>query len=110
MDDALLIKAYVRDHDQAAFATLVRRQTDLVYSAAIRRLNGDCHAAQEVTQRVFVALACKASGLAEHPALPAWLHHSTRNAAIDLHREQTRRRARENVRVRSTTRMSIARS
>ncbi len=95
MDDARLLQAYSRDRDQAAFATLVHRHADLVHSAALRRMNGDPHAAQEVTQRVFIALARKASALLSHPALPAWLHRCTRNAAIDLHREQTRRRARE---------------
>jgi RNA polymerase sigma factor (sigma-70 family) len=95
MDDAALLHAYAREHDQTAFAALVRRHVDLVHSAALRRTGGDERKAQDVTQQVFIDLARKAGSLARHPALPAWLHQSTRFAAANLQREEQRRRVRE---------------
>jgi RNA polymerase sigma factor (sigma-70 family) len=66
-----------------------------VHSAALRRTGGDERKAQDVTQQVFIDLARKAGSLVRHPALPAWLHQSTRFAAANLQREEQRRRARE---------------
>jgi DNA-directed RNA polymerase specialized sigma24 family protein len=107
MDDTRLLQAYVRDHDQAAFTALVHRHADLVYSAALRRMNGDPHSAQEVTQGVFIRLARQASALTTHPALPAWLHLCTRHAAIDLQRAHARRRRHETVLKRGPEKGSI---
>jgi RNA polymerase sigma factor (sigma-70 family) len=95
MEDAALLHAYARDGDQTAFAELVRRHVDLVHTAALRRVGGDSHQARDVTQHVFIDLAKKADALTRHPALPAWLHRSTRFAAANLRREAHRRHARE---------------
>jgi RNA polymerase sigma factor (sigma-70 family) len=89
--DAQLLERYARQHDEAAFAELVRTHVDLVYSAAARRMQGDPHAAAEVTQEVFLALAVNAGRLTHHPALGAWLHTCTRNAAANLLRHERRR-------------------
>ena len=58
--DADLLRAYAECGSEAAFAELVRRRVDLVYSAALRMVR-DSHLAQDVTQRVFVALAQNAA-------------------------------------------------
>src|SRR5688572_21744454 len=89
--DAELLLAYAHERSEAAFAELVRTHVDLVYSAALRRVGGDSHAAAEVTQEVFVAMARHAARLASHPVLNAWLHASTRNAAANLQRRDRRR-------------------
>jgi RNA polymerase sigma factor (sigma-70 family) len=91
MDDAELLARYVQSRSEPAFAELVRRHVDLVFSAALRQVGGDPHRAEEVTQMVFISLARKASSLVRHPALLAWLHQSTRFAASNLRRDEGRR-------------------
>jgi len=90
-DDAELLRQYADNRSDEAFAELVQRHVDLVYSAALRRCLGNHHRAQEVTQMVFVDLARKAAALADHPVLAAWLHRSSHLAALDLARREGRR-------------------
>jgi Sigma-70 region 2 len=59
-----LIREYARTDSEEAFAELVHRHVDLVYSTAFRVLRNPSFA-EEVTQRVFVALARNALKL--HP-------------------------------------------
>ena len=94
-DDATLLRSYVRDRSEGDFAELVRRHVNLVYSAALRQVNGDSHLAQDVTQLVFTDLARKASSLAGHHVLAGWLFTSTRFAAAKVVRGEQRRRRRE---------------
>lgn len=91
-DDSELLCRYARERSEAAFAELVARHVDLVYSSAFRQCRGDHHRAQEVTQMVFTYMARKAAALARHPVLPAWLHRSSLLASLDLHRREARRR------------------
>jgi RNA polymerase sigma factor (sigma-70 family) len=94
-NDAELLRRYADEKSEAAFADLVRRHLDLVYSAALRRLGGDAHAAADVAQQVFATLARDAGKLSRHGVLTAWLYTATRNAAIDHIRSEQRRHARE---------------
>lgn len=94
-EDAELLRDYAANRSDRAFARLVERHIDLVYSAALRRVGGDPHRAAEVTQMVFIDLARKASALARHPVLTGWLHQSTRWAASNLRRAEQRRLAHE---------------
>jgi RNA polymerase sigma factor (sigma-70 family) len=93
-DDAELLRRYADDHDEDAFAELVRRHLGLVYHAA-RRQTGDAHRADDVTQAVFTDLARKARSLSGRPSLAGWLHTSTRYAAIHAQRTERRRQIRE---------------
>ena len=95
IDDTALLKHYARDGSEESFAELVRRHLPLVYSAALRRTDGDAHRAKDVAQIVFTALARDAATLSRHPALAGWLYTATRNAAIDILRTERRRRRRE---------------
>ena len=94
LTDQQLLRDYAERKSEAAFAELGRRYVDLVYSAALRMVS-DSHAAKDVTQEVFVALAANARQLAHHPVLAGWLHQTTRNFAANSIRTSTRRSARE---------------
>ena len=65
--DCELLRRYVGTHSEEAFAELVRRHVNIVYSAALRQVNGDAHLAQDVAQTVFTDLARKAPSLARAP-------------------------------------------
>ncbi len=94
-NDTELLRRYVFERSEAAFADLVRQHIALVYSAALRQMNGDASLAQDVTQVVFTDLARKAARLVRHTSLAGWLYMSTRYAAASLRRAEQRRNARE---------------
>lgn len=95
VDDATLLCRYAATRSEEAFAELVRRHIGGVYSAALRRVGGDAHLAEDVAQKVFVALARKAAALSKHPYFASWLFVSTRNEAANVVRSERRRKARE---------------
>jgi RNA polymerase sigma factor (sigma-70 family) len=94
LTDQQLLRNYAESKSDAAFSELVRRHVDLVYSAALRMVR-DSHAAKDVTQEVFVALAKNARQLSSHPVLAGWLHQTTRNLAANAVRASARRGIRE---------------
>ena len=61
--DSDLLRRYSDEKSEEAFAELVRRHVDPVYSAALRQVNGDAHLAQDVAQMVFTELSRKAAQL-----------------------------------------------
>jgi RNA polymerase sigma factor (sigma-70 family) len=93
-DDMDLLRDYALRHSEEAFATLVRRHIDLVYSAALRHV-GNHHQAEEITQAVFVILARKAASLRAGTILPGWLFRTTRLTAANYLRAEIRRVRRE---------------
>jgi RNA polymerase sigma factor (sigma-70 family) len=93
ISDGELLGRYVRDQSDDAFAELVGRHLNLVYSAALRQVDGDAHTAEDIAQRVFTELARQARSLQEHPTLAGWLHTTTRQIA-GHHRRSGQRRAR----------------
>ena len=94
-EDVELLSRYATEHSEAAFAELTQRHLDLVYSAALRLVNGDVHSAQDVTQQVFTEVARQAKALARHPALVGWLYTTARQMALRANRTEQRRKARE---------------
>jgi RNA polymerase sigma factor (sigma-70 family) len=94
MDDTTLLERFARDGSPDAFGELVARHTNLVYSCALRRLR-DPHAAQDVTQGVFLALALKAKSLRPGTPLVGWLFTATRFACAKHQRGEQRRQERE---------------
>jgi RNA polymerase sigma factor (sigma-70 family) len=93
--DSELLGRYARTRSEDAFAELVRRHVNLVYSAALRQVNGDAHLAQDVAQAVFTDLARKAGSLARRESLAGWLYTSAHFAAAKIARTENRRRDRE---------------
>ena len=92
--DGELLRDYAERRSEAAFAELVRRHIDLVYSAALRMCRSPS-IAEDVTQSVFMALAQSPGRLVARPALSGWLHRTTQNLAANAVRAEVRRRARE---------------
>jgi RNA polymerase sigma factor (sigma-70 family) len=95
MDDEQLLRQYVETRSHEAFAALVARHTDLVWSSALRLVGGDPHAAEDVAQTVFATLAAKAPRLKPGVVLPGWLLTATRYAAADLRKAERRRKIHE---------------
>jgi RNA polymerase sigma factor (sigma-70 family) len=92
--DSDLLRQFANHRDEVAFAELVRRHADFVYSVALRvTCNGAL--AQDVTQSVFTTLAKQAGKLQHYETLLGWLHTTTRHLAINAVRGEARRRARE---------------
>jgi DNA-directed RNA polymerase specialized sigma24 family protein len=89
--DSELLSQYAENRSEAAFAELVRRHVNLVYSAACREMCGDDSLAQDVTQLVFIELARKAERLIRHPALAGWLYTSVRCVSANFRRSERRR-------------------
>ena len=69
-DDMTLLREYAGRNSEEAFATLVSRHVNLVYSVALRQVR-DPHLAEEITQAVFIILARKAKSLGRRPFCPA---------------------------------------
>ena len=96
--DFELLQAYAHDGSQEAFATLVKRHVDLVYSAALRQIRS-LPLAEEVAQSAFVELARQAATLKPDTILTAWLYTVTRRKAIDVVRHESSRQLREQIAV-----------
>lgn len=93
--DGELLRRYTETNSESAFSELVERHLALVYSAALRQVNGDAHLAQDVAQTVFADLARKAVSLANRPVLTGWLYTSAHFAAAKAVRTEQRRHTRE---------------
>src|SRR6266481_6271590 len=94
LDDMELLREYALRNSEEAFATLVSRHIDLVYSAALRQV-GNHHQAEEITQAVFVILARKARSISPGTILPGWLFRTARLSAANHLRAEIRRTRRE---------------
>ena len=94
MDDIELLRRYSADGSEAAFAAVVLRHVNLVYSVALRHV-GNPHQAEEITQAVFVILARKAHSLRKGTLLPGWLHKTAWFVADNFRKTEFRRKNRE---------------
>lgn len=99
LSDAELLARYTGANDEQAFAEVVDRYLNLVYSAALRYTDGHPQMADDVAQEVFTDLARKGPEvmrkLERGQTLVGWLYTSAHFAATSLCRTETRRHTRE---------------
>jgi RNA polymerase sigma factor (sigma-70 family) len=93
-DDMALVLEYAQANSEQAFATLVSRHVNLVYSVALRKVR-DPNLAEEVTQAVFIILARKAKSLSPKTILSGWLCRTARYVSGRALRTERRRQFRE---------------
>jgi len=93
-DDMQLLREFAASQSEEAFATLVSRYINLVYSAALRQA-ANPHDAEEIAQAVFLVLARKASALRPGVVLSGWLYQTARLTAANFIRGNFRRQTRE---------------
>jgi RNA polymerase sigma factor (sigma-70 family) len=94
IDDMTLVREYSSHGSEQAFATIVSRHINLVYSTALHRVR-DPQLAEGITQAVFIILARKAGSLSASTILPGWLYRTTAFASADAIKTQRRRERRE---------------
>ena len=94
VNDMDLMREYADCNSETAFAMLVQRHINLVYSVALR-FTRNSEDAQDVTQAVLIILAQKAGSLRHRTLLTGWLYETTRFVAIRFLRTKVRREIRE---------------
>src|SRR5689334_18466116 len=94
LDDNALLREYLDQNSEAAFAALVTRHVNKVYSVALRHTRSP-DLAGEITQAVFVILAKKSRTLGNGVVLSGWLYQTARLTAVAFIRGEIRRARRE---------------
>jgi uncharacterized protein (TIGR03435 family) len=94
LDDSVLLREYVEHGSDGAFATLVTRHINKIYSVALRHTR-NAGSAEEITQAVFVILARKSRHLGKRVILSGWLYETARLTAMTHIRSEIRRVRRE---------------
>jgi len=74
---------------------LIRRHIHFVRAVALRRVGGDEHLADDVTQAVFILLLRKAHRISSEAGMTSWLYTTTRYAAANAVKMLRRRKFHE---------------
>src|ERR1700733_9846874 len=94
--DATLLAQYAATRAGDAFAQLVTRYVDLVYSTALRRVR-DQHLAEDVTQTALFLLSRKAGEIPRATILAGWLYQTARRISADALKMKKRREHHERL-------------
>ena len=79
--DGELLDRFLAQHEDAAFAALVRRHGPMVLAVG-RRILGDAHAAEDVFQATFLVLIRRARSIWKRKPLAGWLYAVARRIAL----------------------------
>jgi len=90
-----LLAEYATSGSEEAFRDLLTRYLNLVYSTAVRLVDGDTYLAEDVTQSVFIDLARAAPSLPKGVMVGGWLHRHTCYVGSKTLRGERRRQLRE---------------
>lgn len=90
-----LLADYAKNNSQEAFRELVNLYVGMVYSSAVRLVNGDTHLANDIAQTVFADLAKLAHSISPEATIGGWLHRRTCHVALTVMRSERRREIRE---------------
>jgi RNA polymerase sigma-70 factor (ECF subfamily) len=92
--DGELLERFIEQHDESAFAALVRRHGPMVLGVCRRVLN-DWQRAEDAFQVTFLVLARKAESLTRPELLANWLHGVAYRIALKARSHAARQRAHE---------------
>src|SRR5262245_50518585 len=94
LDDAQLLRRFVTDRDEAAFATLVRRHGKLVWNICWQVLHHE-QDVEDAFQATFLVLAGQASSIRQGNTVPSWLYRVAHRTALGAQKAKVKRRTHE---------------
>jgi RNA polymerase sigma factor (sigma-70 family) len=94
LSDRELLQRFAAQHDEAAFAALLRRHGPMVLRVCQRVLHNG-HDAEDVFQATFLVLSRKAAVARWHDSVAGWLHEVAHRLAMKVKTGTARRLARE---------------
>src|SRR5262245_12110429 len=92
--DSTLLRQFLVEHDEGAFAELVRRHGAMVLAVCRRELRHE-QDAEEAFQATCLLLACRGDWIAPRQAIGAWLHGVAWRSASQVRRSAFRRNVHE---------------
>src|SRR5260370_12051724 len=92
--DGELLKSFLTQRDEAAFAALLKRHGPMVLGVW-RRVLGNLHDAEDAFQATFLVLANKAAGLRSRELVGNWLYGVAYRTALKARAMNRKRQTRE---------------
>src|SRR5262249_8224032 len=92
--DAALMREFVSQGSEDAFAAILNRHGALVFAVCLRTLRDNTDA-EDAFQATFLVLARKAGSIRKQKTLPAWLHRVALNICRTIKLAAARRQAHE---------------
>jgi RNA polymerase sigma factor (sigma-70 family) len=94
LTDGQLLEDYLRRHERAALAALIRRHGPMVWGVCRRVLRND-HDAEDAFQATFLVLVRKASSVLPREMVANWLYGVAHHTALKARATTAKRRVRE---------------